>query len=77
MTTPIPGLYQHYKGWLYELIGVWQHTETWEQLVIYRSHKNPPDDHATIWLRPLQIFLEDVVVDGVRRPRFVYRGDDC
>ena len=61
-----PGLYRHYKGNLYDVIGVATHSETGERLVVYR----PQYGERALWVRPLEMFTEAVVVDGVGRPRF-------
>ena len=61
-----PGRYRHYKGGEYELIGVARHSETLEPLVVYRPLYGPAD----LWVRPHAMFFEQLVVDGVLRPRF-------
>jgi hypothetical protein len=61
-----PGHYRHYKGGHYELMGVVRHSETLEPLVLYR----PLGPDRGWWVRPHAMFFEDVVVDGVRQPRF-------
>lgn len=66
-TIPL-GKYQHYKGNHYEVIGVAQHSETREELVVYRALYG----EYGLWVRPLQMFLETVVVDGQTVPRFKY-----
>jgi hypothetical protein len=63
-----PGRYRHYKGGEYELIGVVRHSETLEPLVLYRPLYNGSGD----WVRPYAMFFEDVVVDGVKQPRFAH-----
>lgn len=60
------GVYRHYKGNLYDVIGVATHSETGERLVVYR----PQYGERALWVRPLEMFTETVVVDGVGRPRF-------
>jgi hypothetical protein len=60
------GIYRHYKGQLYEVIGVGHHTETEEELVFYRSLYG----NTHLWVRPLNQFCETVEVDGKMRPRF-------
>lgn len=60
------GVYRHYKGNLYDVIGVATHSETGERLVVYR----PQYGERALWVRPLEMFMETVVVDGVERPRF-------
>ncbi len=61
-----PGLYRHYKGGTYQVIGVARHSETDEQLVVYRCVY----DNNSLWVRPLAMFLETVLVDGRTVPRF-------
>lgn len=65
------GKYQHYKGSLVEVIGIANHSETLEKMVVYKkieAHKGYPA--GTIWVRPLDMFLENVIVDGQEVPRF-------
>jgi len=66
MGSVVTGLYQHYKGAKYEVLGVAQHSETEETLVIYRALYG----EFGLWLRPLSMFLESVDVEGVSRARF-------
>ena len=61
-----PGLYRHYKGGTYQVIGMARHSETDEQLVVYRCVY----DNYSLWVRPLAMFLETVLVDGRTVPRF-------
>lgn len=63
-----PGIYKHYKGKEYKVIGVAKHTETDEELVIYQALY---DDFA-FWVRPLNIFKESVTIDEQQVPRFKY-----
>ncbi len=63
---PRPGIYRHYKGPLYEVIGVAWHSETEEPLVVYRALYG---DYG-LWTRPLDMFLEAVEVQGEPVPRF-------
>jgi hypothetical protein len=66
------GKYQHYKGKQYEVIGVAKHSETLEELVVYKALYQPEGDN--LWVRPLKMFTEIVVVEGKERPRFEYVG---
>lgn len=61
-----PGCYRHYKGKLYDVIGVARHSETEEQLVVYRCLS----DGNSLWVRPLAMFLETVESTGREVPRF-------
>jgi hypothetical protein len=61
-----PGRYRHYKGNFYQVIGIARHSETEEELVVYRKLY----DDGSMWVRPLAMFVEDVVVDGRTVPRF-------
>jgi hypothetical protein len=66
-----PGRYRHYKGRDYQLLGVVRHSETLEPLVLYRPLYKAGGD----WVRPYAMFFEDVVVEGIRQPRFLRIGD--
>lgn len=66
MEHPVPGIYHHYKGQRYEVLGVGHHSETEEPLVIYRALYG---DYG-LWARPLGMFNESVEVDGQTVPRF-------
>lgn len=67
------GLYQHYKGPLYKVLGVVHHSETLEELVLYEcQHEH---ELGKIWVRPITMFLENVVIDGLEKPRFKYVGN--
>ncbi len=67
-TTPMlaNGTYRHYKGPLYDVIGLARHSETEEWLVVYR----PQYGERGLWVRPLTMFTETVEVDGRSVPRF-------
>lgn len=60
------GRYRHYKGKEYSVIGVARHSETQEELVVYRQEYGD----RSMWVRPLAMFLETIEVDGNRIPRF-------
>lgn len=60
------GIYRHYKGQQYRVVGVAQHSETEEQLVVYQTLYGAFD----LWVRPVSMFLEQVEVEGVQQPRF-------
>ena len=71
---PKPGVYRHFKGNLYEVIGVASHSETLEPMVVYRALYG---EHG-LWVRPAAMFLETVTRDGVTVPRFSYlREREC
>ena len=61
-----PGMYRHYKGGEYEVVGVARHSETLEPLVVYRPLYNA----SGLWVRPYAMFVETIEVDGVVRARF-------
>ena len=67
-----PGRYRHYKGRDYTVIGVARHSETEEELVVYRKEY---DDHG-LWVRPKAMFLETVEVAGRMVRRFEYLGPE-
>ena len=66
-----PGRYRHYKGNEYEVISIARHSESEEEMVVYRKLY---DDHS-LWVRPLGMFAEDVLVDGQQQPRFEWIGE--
>ena len=61
------GKYKHFKGMEVEVIGVAKHSETLEELVIYRHD-------GELWARPVKMFEETVEVDGKKIPRFQFIG---
>ena len=63
-----PGRYRHYKGKDYIVLGVARHSETEEELVVYRTDYGD----RSLWVRPLAMFQETVEIDGQPRPRFQY-----
>lgn len=65
------GKYRHYKGNEYEVLGVARHSETLEELVVYRALYG---EHG-LWVRPLAMFSETVTMDGKEVPRFMYVGE--
>ncbi len=66
-----PGVYRHYKGRFYEVIGIARHSETLEELVVYRALYNSKKfGKNALWVRPKKMFLESVIVDGKKTPRF-------
>ncbi len=65
------GKYQHYKGKFYEVIGVARHSETLEELVVYRAlYDSKEFGKNAIWVRPKSMFLEKVTVNNKEVPRF-------
>ncbi len=66
------GRYRHYKGNDYIVIGVAKHSETEEELVVYRQDYG---EHG-LWVRPKEMFLETVEVAGKQVARFAFVGND-
>ncbi len=66
-----PGRYRHYKGNFYEVLGVARHSESGEELVVYRCLYG---DYS-LWVRPLAMFVEAVTVAGRTQPRFARCAD--
>lgn len=66
-----PGLYQHYKGKNYLVLGVGHHSETLEELVFYTAqYASEEFGENALWVRPIGLFLEKVEIEGVQIPRF-------
>ena len=62
------GRYRHYKGQEYQVLGVARHSETEEPMVVYRALYG----EFGLWVRPLVMFQELVVIEGLSRPRFEF-----
>ena len=65
-----PGRYRHYKGKEYEVLGCAKHSETEEELIVYRALYG---DYG-LWVRPKAMFVELVSIDGRMLPRFEFVG---
>ena len=65
------GLYRHYKGLMYEVVGTARHSESLEPMTLYRALYG----ERGLWVRPAAMFNEEVVIDGVRQPRFARQPD--
>ena len=63
-----PGKYRHFKGNYYEVIGVALHSETMEEMVVYRALYG----EGGLWVRPAAMWTETVDRDGYHGPRFQY-----
>jgi cyclomaltodextrinase len=66
-----PGRYRHFKGNEYEVLGVAKHSETLEDVVVYRALYG---EHG-LWIRPVAMFLDTIERDGRKIRRFEYIGD--
>jgi hypothetical protein len=66
LPQPRLGRYRHYKGGEYEVVGVARHSETLEPLVLYR----PLYNQSGLWVRPYDMFFEQVEHEGRLQPRF-------
>lgn len=66
MSVKIGGVYRHYKGNLYEVLAIAKHSETLEDMVVYRALYG----EGLVWVRPVSMFEEEVVKDGIVLKRF-------
>lgn len=69
------GRYRHYKGNFYDVIAVGRHSETLEELVIYKALYDSEFGSKAIWIRPKAMFQEEVIVEGKKVPRFQFVDD--
>ena len=67
------GLYRHYKGNLYEVLMTAQHSETEEWMVVYKALYG----NEGIWVRPYEMFIEKVEVEGKTVDRFERLEGEC
>lgn len=67
------GIYKHYKGGMYLVLGVARHSETDEKLIAYVPLGVL--DKPRIVVRPYSMFFEDVEINGISKPRFIYIGE--
>ena len=70
--TVIPGRYRHFKGMEYEVLCVAKHSETLEEMVVYRALYGEGD----VWVRPASMWLETVERDGKVMLRFTRIEED-
>lgn len=62
----ITGIYRHYKGNRYEVIGIAKHSESLEEVVVYRALYG----EGGLWVRPKNMFFETIEIHGIKQPRF-------
>ena len=67
----ITGIYKHFKGNRYRVLGVAKHSETLEEFVVYQALYGD----GGLWVRPKDMFFEEIERDGVRMKRFEFIGD--
>lgn len=73
MNKPKPGKYKHYKGNLYEVVGTVLHSETLEELVLYKPLYETNDEFdGKLWVRPLAMYMEKIEIDGIYISRFEF-----
>ncbi len=68
--TP-PGLYRHYKGGMYRVLGTVRHSETLAPMTLYQALYG----QQGLWVRPAGMFGETVVFEGIEQARFMRAGD--
>ena len=71
------GKHRHFKGTIVEVIGVALHSETMEEMVVY-LHPDPVKGKGanTMWVRPVEMFLETIEREGKKIKRFEYIGNE-
>ena len=67
------GMYRHYKGQSYEVLMTARHSETEEWMVVYKALYGDKG----MWVRPYEMFVEKVEVNGVTMPRFEKIEGEC
>lgn len=64
------GIYEHFKGKRYEVIGIARHSETLEEMVIYKALYEGDFPKGSLWVRPVTMFQESITVNHKQVPRF-------
>ncbi len=59
-------IFEHYKGKRYKVLAVGRNSENLEECVVYQALYGDRD----VWVRPLGMFLENIVINGIEQPRF-------
>ena len=68
------GVYKHYKGKNYKVIGLAKHSETLQEFVVYEAlYDDAP--LGKLWIRPIELFTDTVLFEGNRVPHFVFLHD--
>lgn len=71
------GIYQHYSGKRYEVVGIAKHSETLNDLVVYRPLYEPDKKFkGYLWVRPMKMFLGEAKVNGKMVKRFKFIGGE-
>lgn len=69
--VPTGALFEHYKGKKYKILGTARHSETLQMCVIYQAlYDSAQFGSHPVWVRPLEMFLETILIDGKEQPRF-------
>jgi hypothetical protein len=69
--VPVGAFFEHYSGKKYKILSVGRHSETLELCVVYQGlYDCPTFGPNPIWIRPLKMFLESVMINAVEQPRF-------
>jgi len=63
-----PGIYKHYKGNKYHVLGVAKHSETLAEFVVYEPLYDNPE--SMLWIRPVELFTDEVEWEGKKVPHF-------
>jgi len=67
------GKYKHYKGKLYQVLGLARHSETLEELIVYQAlYESKEFGNHAIWVRPVKMFTEKVLINGKEVNRFEF-----
>ena len=68
-------IYRHYKWNLYEVIWLSKHSETLEEFVVYKPLYESKKYNIDFWVRPINLFSEEITIDWKKINRFEYIGD--
>ena len=72
-----PGFYKHYKGKIYRVLATGRHSESLELMIVYQGlYESVEFGSQPIFVRPYDLFVENIAHNGINQPRFQYLSEE-